>query len=139
MTNLARRIAAFQKQKSVTELEPIPATPRTFAKMSDEEKKSEVVQKIQKFKRVEADTQSKAGKLKLASDNIEMATLKNKLAAFEQARKDAENDHHTIESRGRTRASVDPRRLHLRCKSLIRGPNGELGPLQEHRRPAQKW
>ena len=130
MTNLAKsRIAAFQKQKSVTELEPIPATPRTFAKMSDEEKKSEVVQKIQKFKRVETDTQSKAGKLKLASDNIEMATLKNKLAAFEQARKDAENDHHTIKKSWKNSGFQS---IHggstYRGKSLIRGPNGEVGP-----------
>jgi len=131
MTNLAKsRIAAFQKQKSVAELPiPAPATPRTFAKMSDEEKQSEVVSKIQKFKRVEADTKSKFGKLKLASDNIEMATLKNKLAAFEQARKDAENDHHTIKKtwKGSGFQSIHGGSTY-RGKSLIRGPNGEVGP-----------
>jgi len=131
MTNLAKsRIAAFQKQKSETELPaPEPATARTSAKMSDEEKQSDVVSKIQKFKRVEADTKSKTGKLALATENIEVATLKNKLAAFEQARKDAENDHHTIKKSWK---SAGFQCVHggstYKGKSLIRGANGEVGP-----------
>jgi len=117
MKNVAQsRIAAFKRQNSVE-------------KAAELEKQADVVSRIQKFKRVEADAMSKSSKLKLATENIELATLKNKLAAFEQAKKDADNNVSSIKKTWKkvgTKSSWGDG-AHKGKRNIV-GPNGEVGP-----------
>uniref|UniRef100_A0A7S0E816 EF-hand domain-containing protein n=1 Tax=Phaeocystis antarctica TaxID=33657 RepID=A0A7S0E816_9EUKA len=100
----------------------------------DEIKKTQtaqnVVDRIQKFKRFEA-AAAPPGQLKLKSENMELATLKNKLAAFEMAKRDADKAGNvaTIKKSWKKVGgqAVGGGSCHKSKRSIV-GPNGEVGP-----------
>ena len=117
MANVAsKRIEMFKRRVSIEQAEQANTA-------------QGVIERMQKFKRAEVDASSKSGRLTVKSENIELATLKNKLAAFEQAKKDADNNVAKIKKTWKKIGSKQSwgEGAHKAKRNIV-GPNGEVGP-----------
>jgi hypothetical protein len=123
----ASRIKAFtQEQEEKEAAEPVK-------KEADPSKANEIAARIAKFKRpdvasvatsaFEAQKQKNTGLLPLKDENLWKATLKNKLAAFEAAKKAADNDQPSFKKSWRNQGHQQ-----WKGKRTVVGADGSVGP-----------
>jgi len=121
----ASRIKAFMQNEEQTAAEEKPKP--------DMSKANAVAERMAKFKRTdvasvatsayEAQKQKNTGLLPLKDENLWKATLKNKLAAFEAAKKAADNDQPSFKKSWRNQGYQQ-----WKSKRQVVGADGSVGP-----------